>query len=55
MAGAVESIRMLVAQAVIDAVGLIKTRSDDVHILGVAGIVAPENGVGDMVGELNQA
>jgi len=46
---------MFVTEAVVDAVRLIETRGNDIHILGVAAVVAPENGVGDVVGELYEA
>ena len=45
---------MFVAQSMIDAVGLIEARGNDVHILGVARVVAPKNGVRDMIGQLHK-
>ena len=46
---------MLVAETMKDAVRLVEARSDDVHVLRVACVIPPEHGIGDMVGELDQA
>src|SRR5258707_4229937 len=46
---------MLVTKTVDYAVCLVKSRGDDVEILSVSGVIAPENRVGDMVGYLDQA
>ena len=55
VAGASQSVRMLVTQAVKYAVVFIKPRSDYVHVLGITTVVPAKEGIGNMIGELHQA
>jgi hypothetical protein len=55
MVRATQAIRVLVTRSVINTVSLVKSRGDEVHVLSVARIVAAENTIGYMVGELNES
>src|SRR5579863_2721044 len=54
-AGASNAVAVFVREPVDDAIGLIEAGSDDVHVLGIAAVIASENGIRDVIGELNQA
>ena len=46
---------MFVGKTVNDAIRFIKTVSDDIHVLCVTAVVTAEDGLGYVVGNLDQA